>query len=129
MAGTIQIAAALITNEAGALLLVRKRDTAIFMQPGGKIGAGEEPLAALAREVQEELTSDLLPGSVTFLGRFRAAAANEPGMEVEADLFRAQLASPPIAAAEIEELLWLDRDQAANYALAPLTYLCLSRLN
>lgn len=128
MAGTIQIAAALITNEAGALLLVRKRDTAIFMQPGGKIAAGEEPLAALAREAQEELTSNLVAGSVTFLGRFRAAAANEPGMEVEADLFRAKLVSAPVASAEIAELLWLDRSQAANYALAPLTQFCLAKL-
>ena len=45
---TIRIAAALIRNERGEVLLVRKRDTQAFMQPGGKLEPGESAAAALA---------------------------------------------------------------------------------
>ena len=37
----ISVVAALIRDEAGRVLLVRKRGTAGFMQPGGKRDAGE----------------------------------------------------------------------------------------
>lgn len=39
---TIRIAAAVITDDAGRYLLVRKRDTTAFMQAGGKIEPGED---------------------------------------------------------------------------------------
>ena len=47
--------AALIRDGDGRVLLVRKRGTAAFMQPGGKRDAGESDVAALAREIGEEL--------------------------------------------------------------------------
>lgn len=50
----IRISAAIITDENGRILVVRKRDTVHFIQPGGKLDAGESPLAALARELKEE---------------------------------------------------------------------------
>ncbi|HZP68639.1 MAG TPA: NUDIX domain-containing protein [Pseudolabrys sp.] len=51
----ISVVAALIRDEQGRVLLVRKRGTAAFMQPGGKRDPGESELAALARELTEEL--------------------------------------------------------------------------
>ena len=53
--GTIRVVAALIRDDAGRVLLVRKRGTTAFMQPGGKRDLGEDDLAALAREIAEEL--------------------------------------------------------------------------
>ena len=38
----ISVVAALIRDERGRVLLVRKRGTAVFMQPGGKRHPGEE---------------------------------------------------------------------------------------
>jgi 8-oxo-dGTP pyrophosphatase MutT (NUDIX family) len=50
----IRIVAALIVDR-GQVLLVRKAGTSAFMQPGGKLEPGELSLAALQRELQEEL--------------------------------------------------------------------------
>ena len=48
----IEVVAALIRNEHGHVLLVRKQGTRAFMQPGGKREPGEDDLAALARELR-----------------------------------------------------------------------------
>lgn len=104
----ICIAAAIIFNEAGHVLLVRKRDFSVFMQPGGKIEAHETPAAALARELKEEIALTIAPDNLTYLGIFRAEAANEQGREVEADVFEVALTGAVAAQAEIEEIRWVD---------------------
>ncbi|MFJ4067579.1 NUDIX domain-containing protein [Pseudomonas sp. NPDC089996] len=121
MPNIIRIAAALLINPQGATLLVRKRGTQVFMQPGGKIDAGESPVQALVRELQEELGLHIDPERAVHLGQFSAPAANEPGFEVQAELFRVDSAEAVAPAAEIEEVLWLAADQAATLELAPLT--------
>jgi len=50
---SIRIAAALLVRADGRTLLVRKRGTRAFMQPGGKIEQGEAPAEALALELRE----------------------------------------------------------------------------
>jgi len=115
----IRISAAIITDENGRILLVRKRDTVHFMQPGGKLDSGETPLAALARELKEELDCTLVEAD--FCGIFFADAANEPGRTVEAALYRVRIAGLIKLRAEIAELAWLDPWVATNISLAPLT--------
>jgi 8-oxo-dGTP diphosphatase len=119
--GTIRIAAALIRRADGRTLLVRKYNTQTFMQPGGKIEASEQPAAALCRELSEELCLELAPEELTFVGRFTAPAANEPDRLVDAEIFSVNLSRPVKAAAEIEEILWLDPNEITAVDLAPLT--------
>lgn len=121
MSQIIRIAAALLIDPQGRTLLVRKRGTQAFMQPGGKIDAGESPQAALVRELHEELGLRLDPAQAVYLGQFSAPAANEPGFEVQAELFRVDSAEDVAPAAEIEEVVWLATDQATDLELAPLT--------
>lgn len=121
MSQTIRIAAALLIDPQGRTLLVRKRGTQAFMQPGGKIDAGESPAEALVRQLYEELGLQVDPAQAVHLGRFSAPAANEPGFEVQAELFRVHSAAAVAPAAEIEEVLWLDVEQAPGVNLAPLT--------
>ena len=125
----IRIAAAVITDASGRLLLVRKRGTSAFMQPGGKIEPHEEPLDALVRELREELGLVIDPATASPLGLFCARAANEPDSTVEAELFSVSIESQPVAAAEIEEMIWLDPDLASDIELAPLTRDVVLRLN
>lgn len=117
----IRIAAALVTGRDGRVLLVRKRGTAVFMQPGGKIEPGEAPVEALRRELFEELGLVVSPSSPVAIGRFTAVAANEPGRMIDADVFRLPVVQTPEPRAEIEEAVWVTLAEAARLNLAPLT--------
>ena len=121
MSKTIRIAAALLIEPNGQTLLVRKRGTQAFMQPGGKIDAGEQPAEALARELHEELGLIIEPSDAVYLGNFSAPAVNEPGYTVEAELFQVTIDEPVTPAAEIEEVRWIDPAADGDLILAPLT--------
>ncbi|PBQ14516.1 DNA mismatch repair protein MutT [Pseudomonas congelans] len=117
----IRIAAALLIGADGRTLLVRKRGTQAFMQPGGKIEPGEPAAQALARELEEELGLIVDPAQAVFLGEFTAPAANEPGFEVNCQLYEVRTDVQAVPAAEIEEVLWVNADSHAGLQLAPLT--------
>jgi 8-oxo-dGTP diphosphatase len=117
----IRIAAAVVLDADGRTLVVRKRGTAAFMQPGGKIMPGESAVEALHREVAEELGVEVASSSVRALGHHVADAANEPGHTVDAELFAVTLSGEPRASAEIEEIAWVDPANPGDIDLAPLT--------
>jgi 8-oxo-dGTP diphosphatase len=115
----ICIAAAVIVDAEGRMLLVRKRGTRFFLQPGGKLESGETALEALARELKEELGCALQ--KTNFLGTFTAPAANESEHAVEAALFHAEIAGEMDPGAEIEEIAWIRSPRETSLPLAPLT--------
>jgi 8-oxo-dGTP pyrophosphatase MutT (NUDIX family) len=117
----IRIVAALVRDEEQPVLLVRKTGTRAFMQPGGKLRDSESHLAALERELGEELKCSVRPGSPVFLGTLSAPAANETGFLVEAALYRVELVGAISAASEIEEIVWIDPAQPHCLELTPLT--------
>ena len=119
--GTIKIVAALIYDEVGRVLLVRKRGTAAFMQPGGKRDPGEDDAAALSREIAEELGCRVVGGSIWPLGEFDAIAANEPGFRVQACLYGIDVAGDITPSQEIDEAIWIDPAAPPDIVLAPLT--------
>ena len=116
----IRIAAAVIVNAGGELLLVRKRGTEAYMLPGGKLADGEAAEVALARELHEELGWPIQGLAPEALGCFTAPAANEPDATVEAELFRVAPAGEIAPAAEIAEARWHRPGAAADFVLAPL---------
>ncbi len=121
----IRIAVAVLTGPDSRTLVVRKHGSQIFMQPGGKIDSGESALAALVRELHEELALVADPADCQPLGRFRAPAANEADAMVEADAFIVHLA-PAVSAglavqAELAELRWIDPLAPGEIQLATLS--------
>src|SRR6186997_3474049 len=104
----ISVVAALIRDEEGRVLLVRKRGTAAFMQPGGKRDAGEDDITTLAREIDEELGCGLVSDSIRPLGEFDAISANEPGFRVRAALYEVEVTGEIAPKAEIEAIVWID---------------------
>lgn len=90
----------------GKVLLARSKGDTHFQIPGGKIEPGETDLAALAREVQEELAVTLTPGSAVHLGTFEAPAAGRADRLVEVRLYSAEVSGEPRPSSEIAELAW-----------------------
>jgi 8-oxo-dGTP diphosphatase len=119
--GTIKIVAALICDDAGRVLLVRKRGTTAFMQPGGKRDPGEDDTAALSREIAGELGCGVIRASIRPLGEFDAIAANEPGWRVQASLYGIDVIGEIAPSREIDETIWIDPVAPPDIPLAPLT--------
>jgi 8-oxo-dGTP diphosphatase len=117
----ISVVAALIRDEDGRVLLVRKRGTAAFMQPGGKRDAGESDVAALSREIVEELGCRVTENSARSLGVFECQAANEPGFRVQAAVYAVDVEGDIAPKAEIDEMVWVDPRALPALNYAPLT--------
>lgn len=123
--GHIHVVAAIIEDGAGRMLMVRKHGTRSFILPGGKPEPGEGLVAALTRELDEELALTLDPGDFDALGDFDTEAANEAEHTLLGSVFvylpgGAGLA--PRARAEIAEARWVPyAEPSADVLLAPLT--------
>ncbi|WP_417508113.1 NUDIX hydrolase [Microbacterium sp.] len=118
----IYVSAAVIHDEAGRVLVVRKQGTTAFMQPGGKPEAGEKPAQTLARELDEELGLIVAEAELEPLGRFTSAAANEPGHRVIADAFALTIDADAVTVqAELAELRWITPADIGTLELAPLS--------
>lgn len=117
----LRIAAALIDDDGGRLLFVRKAGTRWFMQAGGKIEPGERPDDALCRELAEELGVAVTPSMLRHLARLTCPAANEADHDVDAELFHLRLTDRPCASAEIAEIVWASPADASGLPLAPLS--------
>lgn len=109
------------------LLAVRTTGREAFYLPGGKREPGESDLDALRREVREEVTVSLLPDTLVPLGKFRAPAHGYPaGTTVDLTCYTADFEGEISAAAEIEEVAWLDA--ADTERCAPAVRLVLDEL-
>ena len=117
----ISVVAALIRDRDGRVLLVRKRGTSAFMQPGGKRDDGENDVTALSREIAEELGCRVMTNSAQALGVFDCAAANEPGFLVRAAVYAVDVAGAIEPAAEIDQVVWVDPRALPDLPFAPLT--------
>ncbi len=108
--GDIYKAAGLIVKDR-KVLAERSVGKPAFVQPGGKIEAGETPQQALVRELKEELTIDVDEADLELVGNYSAEAANHPGRQVHMHVFMVKKWQGQIqASSEVEELLWLTSD-------------------
>lgn len=118
----IHVSAAIIVDGTGRVLVVRKRGTTRFMQPGGKPEPGESAAQTLIRELREELGLNVVESDLRHVGRYVSDAANEPGHRVVAEVFTASIdPRAAVAQAELAELRWIAPDDVSTLQLAPLS--------
>ncbi|MCH4246628.1 MAG: NUDIX domain-containing protein [Acinetobacter populi] len=116
---TITVASAIIANQQGQLLLVRKKNTRAFMQVGGKLEVDEAAEQALKREILEEIGCEV--SQLRFIQTYHTQAANEPDHQLVSHTFGVTIKGEPKIQAELAEMLWLDIEKRDDYPLAPLT--------
>ncbi len=87
------------------LLCVRSKGNDTFYTPGGKPEVGESDTEALIREIQEELSVNLIPESITHLHTFVGTAhGKHEGKRLEMRCFTADYTGSLAPCSEIEEL-------------------------
>lgn len=118
----LYIANALVTDDEGRMLAVRKKKSVYFQMVGGKIDHNEIPIETLEREFKEEINVDINSHSVLFLGNYSTIAVNEKNTQVNASVFHVHLHSLDGLKidSEIEEMIWLKKDNYKKYKLAHL---------
>ncbi|MEV5988547.1 NUDIX domain-containing protein [Streptomyces sp. NPDC052051] len=109
------VVAAAIVQEGRLLVVSKKAAPEVFYLPGGKPEAGEEPLRALARELDEEL--GVRPLEPRFLAEVEAVAALE-GVPMRMTVFEASIDEEPRPAAELARMRWITGAEA-DVRLAP----------
>jgi len=91
------------------LLCARSKGKDTYYLPGGKREKGESDQEALIREIKEELSVDLAPATITYAKTFKAQAHGKPdGILVNITCYFAEFTGEIQAAAEIEEVIWLN---------------------
>ncbi len=116
--GTTIVVAAVIRNGAGKILLTRRpvgsHMGGLWEFPGGKVEAGETPVAALERELREELAVSPKIGSpLTF------SVHEEPGMRIVLLFFAASLGEARPTAVEGQQIAWVTPEDLPSYPTPP----------
>ena len=89
------------------ILSTRTRGRDTYYIPGGKREGRETDHQALIREINEELSIDLMPEGIAFVGTFEGQAHGKPeGVLVRMTCYQGPYLGEIRAAAEIEEVVW-----------------------
>ncbi len=108
---------ALIYVKDGRILSTRNKGKDVYYIPGGKREAGETDIQTLGREIMEELSVNVVPETLVFVGTFEAQAHGHPvGVNVQMRCYAGELEGEPQPNSEVEEVTWLtyrDRDRSS----------------
>ncbi|NKY50675.1 NUDIX hydrolase [Nocardia vermiculata] len=97
----------------GRILCARPRDKHEFYIPGGKREGAETDRQTLIREIAEELTVTLLPGSILHVGTYQADVPGDEPVAVRMGCYTAEYTGTLTPSSEIAEIAWFtyaDRD-------------------
>ena len=82
--------------------------------PGGKIEAGETPEEALAREIKEELETEIKVGSLIHTIEY-----DYPALHLSMDCFWCEIVNGDLVLKEAEDARWLTKDQLYDVKWLP----------
>ena len=82
--------------------------------PGGKIEAGETPEEALAREIKEELETEIKVGSLIHTIEY-----DYPTFHLSMDCFWCEIVNGDLVLKEAEDARWLTKDQLYDVKWLP----------
>ena len=107
---TVLVAAGIVIENGKVLLARRKADAhlpGLWEFPGGKVEPGEDPRAALVRELEEELGIQTLAGEILDVTFHRYDDADKAVVLLFFEAFRTPESSEP-RAIDAEEVGWFD---------------------
>jgi 8-oxo-dGTP diphosphatase len=116
----VLVVAAAMFDGAGRVLIARrpagKSLAGLWEFPGGKVEPGESPEAALARELEEELTVQIAPASLTPL---TFASHGYPDFHLLMPLYAVRTWAGEPSAREHDALEWVAPSDLARYPMPP----------
>jgi 8-oxo-dGTP diphosphatase len=90
----------------GRVLVTRNRGVDVFYFPGGKREPGESDAETLAREIDEELQSQVDTATMVHVGTFETLRESDGHTEFRMICYTAEHSGPLIASNEIAESAW-----------------------
>ncbi len=127
MPPVVEVAAALIRDEAGRYLITRRRRSShlegLWEFPGGKIETGESPEAALRRELTEELAATFSVGEKVDTVRWEY-----PDRTVVLHFYRCALESGAIEPRESQAMAWVAPERLQEFSFPPADRELIARL-
>lgn len=122
------VAAAIVIEDGRVLLSQRKKGTHLALAwefPGGKVEPGEDPRAALARELEEELGIDCVVGAPVEITFHRYDVKDVLLLFYEAER---RPGSPPPSARDVEAVRWAAREELVDAEFPPADVAVLARV-
>ncbi|WP_373232979.1 8-oxo-dGTP diphosphatase MutT [Cohnella sp.] len=114
----IEVAAAIIENEQGKLLIAKRRQgksqAGLWEFPGGKLEPGESPEACLIRELKEEMNIVIEPYE-----RFGVNEHDYGTVQIRLIAYKARYVRGDIRLVDHEECRWVEKGELAKFEWAP----------
>ena len=117
-----KIAQKVIIVKGNKVLLLRdpREQRIIWEIPGGRMNVDEEPRAAVAREIMEELGVGIMVGEVVYMEQFIQTNEGKRAFVIVYEASLVDLAADFVLSAdEVCEIAWVGQDELADYPLYP----------
>ncbi|RXZ80911.1 (deoxy)nucleoside triphosphate pyrophosphohydrolase [Paenibacillaceae bacterium] len=114
----IEVAAAIIENEQGQILIARRKkgksQEGMWEFPGGKLEEGEMAPDCLRRELLEEMQIDIIPAAFFGVNDHHYGA-----IQIRLIAYKAAYAGGEITLVDHDDYRWIARSELHEFAFAP----------